>query len=332
VWILALGLAACAPHETPPHEGPRADYARELFRFHVDFWPNLNQTLLHESLLPKPGFEGPKSLAHTSVAPAADLANGEKSPWQDAIAYYFAHFSTHDVFEPTFEGGCRFLTVRGSEPSLPEGGVASEWRTALLGAAPVYRARFWPAHQRADSAYVEALRPQVAAHGDAIARRLESLYQTAWPAAPIFVEVTAAVPPFGASTSGEPPFTGPHTPLITVSSDDEGYTGDTGLEMIFHEASHLLVDKVQASLDASAKRQGRTLDGRFWHFLLFYTAGRVAKERLGAAYVPYAERPSNAIFTGRFAPYLAILERTWQPYLDGRAELEPAIDAVVASL
>ena len=54
-----------------------------------------------------------------------------------------------------------------------------------------------------------------------------------------------------------------------------------------------------------------------------YTAGHVMRERLGPRYVPYAERPANTVFVGRFAAYLSILERAWQPYLDGQFDLEP---------
>ena len=47
--------------------------------------------------------------------------------------------------------------------------------------------------------------------------------------------------------------------------------------------------------------------------------------------MPYAERASNRVFTGSFASYVPILERAWQPYLDGRVTLGAAVDAVVAS-
>ncbi len=331
VAFLVLALAACATRKaTPAHASPTST-ARELFHFHVDFWANLNQVLLHEALLPRPGYEGPKSLAHHSVAPVASLGADEAAHWRDAIAYYDAHFSTQNTFEPQLVDGSRFLTACASEPSLPASGLATDWRAVLINAAPGYHATFWAEHERSDRAYIEAIRPALATHGDWMAHRLEAVYRTAWPPGPVFVEVTPAVPPFGASTVGEPPFTGAHAPLITVSSIDPGYAGDTGLEMIFHEASHLLVDKVQAALEAAAQRQGRKLPDRLWHFVLFYTAGRVLRERLGAAYVPYAERPANRVFTGPFASYVPILERTWQPYLDGRVDLEAAVDAVVAA-
>jgi hypothetical protein len=142
--------------------------------------------------------------------------------------------------------------------------------------------------------------------------------------------VTAVVPPFGAETIGEPPFTGPHAPLIRVSSEDPGYAGASGLEMIFHESSHLLVDRVQGMLDESAKRQGKTLPRGLWHHLLFFTAGRVAKERLGSAYVPYWERPE---MQAKVRPnVLPALEKEWQPYIDGKAPLASSIDALVAAL
>ncbi len=330
IGVLALAGCAARPSAPPRRDPPPVETPRELFRFQVDFWPNLNETLFHESLLPKSGFAGPKSLAHRSIAPTTGLDGAEKTRWQNALAYYDVHFTTDNFFEPEFDGGSRFLAASRSEPSLPENGLASEWRTAILQAAPVYRARFWPEHERTDRTYIEVIRPRIAAHGEWLARRLEAVYETGWPTEPILVEVTAAVPPFGASTVGEPPFTGPHTPLITISSQDTGYTGETGLEMIFHEASHLLVEKAQAALEASAKRQGRKLDDKFWHLLLFYTAGHLVRERLGPSYVPYAERPVNRIFAGRFARYLPILERAWQPYLDGRTDFEHAIDDVVA--
>lgn len=124
---------------------------------------------------------------------------------------------------------------------------------------------------------------------------------------------------------------GRHAPLIVMSSEDPGYRGDAGLEMIFHEASHLLVERVQGMLDQSARRQSRTIPPSLWHLLLFYTAGHLTRERLGPNYVPYAERPENRIFVGDAARVLVALETAWQPYLDGASSLDSAIDALVRS-
>ena len=56
--IGAVVYAACAT-PSPVAAAPPSIEAASLFRFHVDFWANLNQVLLHESLVPRSGFEGP---------------------------------------------------------------------------------------------------------------------------------------------------------------------------------------------------------------------------------------------------------------------------------
>ena len=122
----------------------------------------------------------------------------------------------------------------------------------------------------------------------------------------------------------------PHAALITLSSEDPTYAGDTGVEMLFHEVSHLIVGNLEDGLEASAKRQGRKVPPRLWHDVIFYTAGHLARERLGPAYVPYAERPSSQLF-GESDAALIVLKRAWQPYLDGRVTMDVAIDAVAAS-
>ena len=327
---IAVGCAADSMSSSARSPAPVAA-APEIFRFHVGVWANLHQVLVHESLLPKPGFDGPKSLAHHSVAPISELSPSEVGAWRDALAYYDSRFTTRNTFTDEFMGAVRDLTAAGNEPSLPASvSFAAEWKTVLGRAEPSYRAHHWPAHERFDRAYVEAIRPLLAAHGAWFVGRLVALFETPWPTDPVDVEVAPAVPPFGASTIGEPPFVGAHKPLIIVSSADPAYT-EAGLEMIFHEGSHLLVDRVQAMLEASAKRRERTMPRALWHFVLFYTAGHVAKERLGASYVPYAERPEHHVFDGDAAPILAVLVREWQPYLDGRTSLSAAVDAVVAA-
>lgn len=329
--ICCLLLIVCVSCGAPRPSVPETS-TPELFRFQVDFWPNLHQVLFHEALLPRPGYFGPKSLAHQSSAPEAELSAEQVAPWRAAVGYYDARFRSDSMFTPEFEAATRLLAAQGPATSLAAApGFAEDWRGVLMGAAPVYRARFWPAHEHRDHAYIQAIRPLVALHGAWFANRLVAVYQTPWPPKPIEVQITPVVPPFGASTMGEPPFSSHHAPLILISSLDPGYSGDAGLEMLFHEASHLLIDKVQAALEASAKRQGRVLPDRFWHALLFYTAGHLTQERLGSAYVPYAERPQNHVFEGAWAPYLPILQRAWQPYLDGRVGLDQALDAVCAS-
>jgi hypothetical protein len=323
-------LVGCAPGSAPGRFAPAPKEAAPRFRFHVDFWANLNQVLLHEALLPRPRWEGPKSLEGKHVAPADAVPSAEAADWKKALAYYDGRFTTKNLIDQFAPSMPALLGIGSSQapPTTPE--IDEAWRSSLVTAAPIYRALFWPDHEARDRAYIEAMRAPIAAHGAWFANRVVAVYGLPLPTVPIDVEITPVVPPFGGFTQGEPPYTRPHAALITLSSEDPSYAGDTGIEMLFHEVSHLLVGRVQDGLVASAERQGRKLDPRFWHDLIFYTAGHLAQERLGPAYVPFAERPSSNLFTAD-DPSLIILKREWQPYLDGRITIDAAIDAMAAS-
>lgn len=334
--LLGLALGGCgggpplARSDRAHDESSASRVVSQPFRFHARFWTNLHQVLIHESLLPREGMESPKSLKHRSVVDESAFGAGEAIAWHHATDDYGHRFTTRNSFDEDHVVAAQHLAAL-DESALPSDVLSQTWQTALRDAALPYRAHFWTDHERADREYIAKIRPLVDAHGALFVARLKAIYETPWPTEPVEVEVAPVVPPFGAMTLGEPPFTGRHRPLITVSSLDPGYSGESGLEMIFHEASHLLVDRVQTMLDASAKRQGRRLPPGLWHLLLFYTAGHVAQERLGRMYVPYAERPENHVFEGEFASILKVLIRDWQPYLDQRITLASAVDAVVAN-
>lgn len=325
--IVAFALVTgCAGHAPP--KPATAPPTQAIFRFHVGLWANLHQVLVHEALLSRPGFDGPKSNRGKSVALRGALSAPERSAFDGALHVYDARFTTRNTFTDEHVAAVLALTAAGDAPSLPSTGLPNDLVRALGEAAPVYRAHFWADHRRVDHAYVTAIEPLVARHGAWFVARLVALYQTPWPTAPVDVEVAPAVPPFGASTVGEPPYDGVHAPLVVVSSTDHGYAGESGVEMLFHEGSHLLVGKVEAMIATSAKRQELSVSPRLWHDVLFFTAGRVARERLGPSYVPFAEVPAHDVL----APdRIAVLERTWQPYLDGKTTLEAAVDAVVAA-
>lgn len=330
--VAMMGCAACATPSRPAPSAATSSEAAPLFRFHVDFWPNLNQVMLHEALVPRPGFAGPKSLRNRHVVTAETLAPAEAEQWHKALGYYDSHFDSDNLFDHFTEAMPALHGLGPTQVPPTTTDIDQGWQSHLVLAAPIYKARFWPDHERKDRAYVERMRPLIAAHGAWFAKRLVAVYGTPLPTGPIDVDVTPAVPLFGGFTRGEPPYTGEHEALITLSSEDPAYAGDTGVEMLFHEVSHLLVGRVQEGLEASAKRQGRKVGGRLWHDVIFYTAGHLTQERFGPTYVPYAERPTSQLFDGAAHPTVVLLKRCWQPYLDGRTTLDAAIDAIVASL
>lgn len=126
---------------------------------------------------------------------------------------------------------------------------------------------------------------------------------------------------------------------ILMSSGVPGYEDDSGLEMVFHEAAHTILGPgngaVWRALDgAAAALRAEELPGTLWHPVLFYTTGKVVQallaERGVANYEPYMYR--QGLFERAWPELRQPLEQHWQPYLDGRIELDEAarrlLDAV----
>jgi hypothetical protein len=115
---------------------------------------------------------------------------------------------------------------------------------------------------------------------------------------------------------------------ITVSSTDPGYQGDAALEMLFHEASHSMIEQVQKALSAEAESQGKLFPRRtFWHALLFYTAGELTRRHVDG-YTPYAIK--HGLYDSGWPGALPVLEKDWKPYLDGKIDLTTAVQRMVA--
>lgn len=203
-------------------------------------------------------------------------------------------------------------------PSLS---LSRELIMVLEECAPDYQKSIWPRDRTENARWIRGMRPLVGRYGSEIARDLASAYETAWPKQPIRVDVTEYANWAGAYTTVDPT-------RIMVASADPRNQGTQGLEILFHEASHGLVDHLQRSISQECQKQHCYLPRRdLWHAVLFYTTGETVRRHV-AGHVTYAER--NHLWEGNAWPmYINALRKDWQDYLDGRAGFQAAISALV---
>ena len=269
-----------------------------VFEFHSSFWVNLHQFLY-------------------------DQAGDEKAPatgspaWREAVDYYRRELVKHNLLDDDMAAINNRLAKSGSGEAP---GVDAPLAAVLEKAAPEYRNTWWPKHDEANRAWIEAVRPLIAKHGGAMKREIATAFQTTWPSAAIRTEVSAKAGWAGAYTTNGPT-------LITVTSTSPDYQGPASLEMLFHEASHSLDRKVSEALDEELNARKMLFRRRgFNHAVLFYTAGEVARRQLGE-YEPFGIR--YGILERGWPGSLAVLEKDWKPYLDGKASFADAVAAVV---
>jgi hypothetical protein len=333
IFALALLLprAAAAETQVDSQYGPLP-----VFELHSGFWINLHHTLYGQARQSRDGRGSPSgSGAATRRSP------GEQLAWDAAVAYYAANYEDKDLLFNTelillknqlgdFEQ-CEELS--GTKVKACDAGLPPKLTHVLDAAAPVYRAHEWPEHDRANRRWIAGVSHLVRVKGVELSQRLAEIYQTKWPKQRIRVDVSAFANYAGAYTTLDPL-------RVIISSTDPRNQGSSALEVLFHEASNGIAEPVQLAINRECRQRDKAIPRDLWHALVFYTTGEIIKPVMsaengtsgggGVEYTPYAFR--ERLYQRGWDDYLKLLERFWQPYLDGRTTFDDAIAHIVSAL
>ena len=328
VALIALSWSA-APSAAASIEAPRSP---ALFEFHSGFWVNLHHFLYAEAKAQK----GVQKGTNAAILDSADaqtlrsLSPRQLPAWNAAVGYYADSMIQHDLlFEQ--ELGVIKEQLENSERSadLANAGIPAALRTVLLQAAPIYRKIWWQRHDAQNRRWIAQLQPLLGKYGESLKDSLVKIYGVVWPGYPVRVDAVAYANWAGAYTTIEP--TRP-----TISTMDPDNQGAAALEILFHETSHGMMDKVRSAFETAeatvnAGRPSKAFDsGTIWHAVLFYTAGDLVADRI-AGYVPYADK--KGLWVRAWPdPDRALIAQDWKPHMNGAVDLEQAITRLVEDL
>lgn len=288
------------------------------FSLHSGMWMNLHHYLYGQAAS---GDEAVPGSDHRAAG-WKKLAEPEQRLWRAAIDTYGKSWATNDLlFNPELsEIKASLLAQEQSEqialPAPPLGEL-------LSGLASSYRHDVWPTHHQRNLEWMTAARPLVTQHGQAIMKRLSTLYRTPWQKESARVDVCMSANWAGAYTSTRP------ATHIVIASDDDRNQGAYALEILFHEASHAMIFPIKEAVKAEASRQGVEEPPNLWHAILFYSSGRAVAELLPGHQI-YADR--EKLWQGQWEKYRAPLGDAWQKYMDGQDSFENALAAVVRAV
>lgn len=317
---IALTSAAAQPSST------RSAEAR-LFTMQSNFWVNLHH-FLYTTARARRGLDTrpavTQSLADTTGFGA--LPASAKSDWEAALDYYARNVAERDILFDSalvmFGFELPHLTAERLSPAVAarDSGIGR----ALERAAPAYRTAWWPRHDAANRQWIAAARPLLAQHGDSMASWITRAFAVRWPDQAVLVDVSAYSNWAGAYTTDDPDH-------IIIASLAEGNQGSSALEMLFHEVLHTMDGPLFERFQAAARAQGKRMPRNPTHAFIFYTAGELARRAI-PSHVPYAEAGGLWARSRDMGPMRPILQRHWQPWLDGKIELEEALRRIVAEL
>jgi hypothetical protein len=351
--LFLLTLSVFAPFRAAARPQGNFTYGPlPVFELHSGFWINLHHALYHEAKLrtattpPDKGVKTSGPTLNTTPDAKPALTSAEQRIWDDAVGYYAANYAAKDLLFSTeliqlkdqlgdFED-CDELS--GRKRKFCDAGLPPKLTQVLEAAAPVYRAHLWPEHDRANRRWILRVAPLVREQGVGLSERLADIYQTRWPREKIRVDLTGYANWSGAYTTADPL-------RVTISSLDSRNQGPAALEVLFHEGSHGIAEPVQAAIIRECRQRDKAIPRDLWHALVFYTTGEVLRPVLGSSgatagdqdgtvsgggYTPYAFR--EGLYQRGWNDYFKLLQRFWQPYLDGHASFDDAIARMVSSL
>ena len=302
--------------------GVHAQTRKSMFVFQNNFWLNLHQFV-----------RGEVYRRSAKAAPGIDLVSldeMDRAAWTAAVDAYSDLGKRDLVFDESLRRVANTLAMVGNVQRLPDSLIpiiGANTTAALNEAAPLYRARLWPARQRDNDAWIASAKALLERHEAEMAALLAAMYHITWPSDPILVDVVGEAGPNSAVTHDGPAGFAAHT---QASAGSRRNTGDAPLELLFHEAAHTgsVEGRIQTMINDESARQKLDPPDNLWHAMIMFTSGAVARRELakaGAAeYVPYAYRYNQYTPAERSA-----FERDWQPYLDGTVPLDQALHDLV---
>jgi hypothetical protein len=334
--LLLAGLAIPAAQAPAAAQdvGPDIYSPPPAFEFHSGFWVNLHLFLYEQSRLTA-GSAAP--LSGPAATPQPALSPAERQTWNAAVGYYAADLGQRDLnasldfarITDTLGGLETCTDLSGRSKQACTSGLRPDVIRVLESAAPIYRAHWWPQHDRANRAWIEQVGQLVKQMGADMADRLPTIYQQAWPRGRLRVDVVCYAGSEGAYTTLDPPH-------LIVAGEDPRNQALYGFEVLFHQASEVLAGGVLKEIADLCRQRDIPIPRGLDTALLYYTTGYALQHELAQSrpqsspYTPYAER--FGLYQGGWGEFHLLLDEYWRPYLDGTAEFDSAIEHLVAGI
>lgn len=249
---------------------------------------------------------------------------GSDAKMIDALKYYRDSITKKDMlFDSTMRKFSVMLATGKPKDAIGWQVEAMKHITAIF---PFYKKRVWPSIDSANKAWVQQVKNDLSKYEELIITRLQKIYDDTMPAEKIRVDLGVYATWAGAYSYSQ------DIDHIIISTFEEANQGPLGVEIVFHEGSHFLMDRIYNTAQEYFNSKNLPNDRRQpWHTVLFYTTGNVVKEAYasqGINFLPYykhakfEERRSFKVATDALALY-------WDAYMRGEGTQEETLKKVM---
>jgi len=341
-----LEVAGMESHAVPL-DWPGDDHVASTahFTLHSHPWVNLHHLLYQWARLEaaRPAQRWPPSVDVPERGHMEALSAPHQASWQATLDLYQRQVTIRDLtFDPVLRRLRHRLIHMDRAHAEASPVLVSDIMEALRAVMPGYRAHWWGAHDGANRRWIAQILSLIPDTKAWLATRLAQVYGGHWPAEPIRVDLTAYASWGGAYTTFAQ---APEPPHLTISSTDPAIQDGGALEILFHEASHVIGSWIgprgvegplEAALAAAYRVRRETPPNDLGHVIIFYSVGDLTRQCLQArgrpGYEPYADRLGLYDRSLAWTVCRQALAKHWQPYLDGTIDRATALQHLVDEL
>lgn len=312
-----------------PACGPFAQ--TRYFEFHSSYLVNLHHCLFDKGVQWSRGQDEP-ARSFEALFPGVRLSvdSAQRSAVLESIRFYGESLAQRNLLFDSELTAVKYALQAATDPDDVQARVASqELVAALRGADAFYREHLWPAHDAQNREFVEQRISTIRAIEERVVGDCSKAYQYEFDHRRYRIDLTDYATFFGAYTTNEPYVS------ATISSRNAMHAGTQGIEVVFHEVSHAMMDRLIGTQAALATELGKPLDHNVWHTILFVTTGNFVREALaerGIEHEIYIEEQALGSRVPGLRGIIDEIAAQWTPYLRGQTTMEQALREILVRI
>jgi len=310
----------------------RADlFSSKYFTFQSNLQVNEHLFLYNKAIGCKFGKVHHDSLAFYAFKDKQGTLTGrELSALNKVMLFYRDSLLSRDLL---FDSLMRNLTDHLSTGGSSKFKLKMPWQMTTLehirNFQPYFTKLFWSGIDSANKAWLNQNKNQIAAMETDIVSELEKIYKTTLPDGKIRVDLSGYATWAGAYSYNDA------FCHVVFSTTHKSNQGDLAAEVIFHETSHFLVDKLVTQINAQLKQKQSDQPSSLWHDMIFYTTGFVLEKYHKLKWQKFEPYYVQMKFQEKFPAFKNSIEACrlyWDPYLNGQKGFDESVTLLVNNL
>lgn len=322
--ICVLGNSAFAQTATGDTKIAETKY----IEFHSNYLMNLHHFLfnkaMHYSFVRNEEQKNFDSLFVNLKIPANPATKDELML---AVKFYADSLAKKNMlFDEGLTGFKYALEQSNSFDELKKKSKSSAIINAMQKADRLYRDNYWEQQQAANNSFITSWIGTIKKIEEEVITQCSKYYKYTFAGKKFRIDLTEYATFFGAYTTTEPYVS------AVISSGDKRHQGTQGIEIIFHEVSHAMIDEVFRAQQKICTDKNIAFDHNVWHSILFYSTGTFVKNALakeGLEHELYISKNKLASLNPTIKKQIDAITLSWQLYLDGKTDMQTALNAIL---